>query len=185
MHNSSWKIAFLLLLAVNIIVLAGLFILSRPKDWPEEEKIEINEKSNYEVSLTREALESAMREGLERSGSDIRFSVADGFYFRIPVDAYGIRSELVLKTRPLAYKDGTVHMKLERLNFGHLPLPEGAALSMAASAVDVRGLTLVPSQREIVLDPNAFMPEHVGTFRAKLLDVDNHRYVFEGNLGAN
>ncbi|MFR9296858.1 MAG: DUF2140 family protein, partial [Aedoeadaptatus pacaensis] len=102
MHNSSWKIAFLLLLAVNIIVLVGLFILSRPKERPKEEEIVINEKSNYEVSLTREALESAMREGLERSGSDIRFSVADGFYFRIPVEAYGMRSELVLKSNPTA-----------------------------------------------------------------------------------
>ncbi len=185
MHNCPWKIAFLLLLAINLILLIGLFILSRPEDMPEEEETANIEKSNYEITLTKEALENALRRGLKESGSDARFSIADGFYFRIPVDAYGIRSELVLKTRPLAYKDGTVHMKLERLNFGHLPLPEGAALSMAASAVDVRGLTLVPSQREIVLDPNAFMPEHVGTFRAKLLDVDNHRYVFEGNLGAN
>lgn len=185
MHNSSWKIAFLLLLAVNLIVLVGLFILSRPKDRPEEEEIVINEKSNYEVSLTREALESAMREGLERSGSDIRFSVADGFYFRIPVQAYGMKSELVLKTRPVAHEDGTVHMKLERLNLGRLPLPEGAALSMAQEAVSIPGLKLLPAQREIVLDPNAFMPEHMGTLRAKVLDVKNHRYVFEGNLGAN
>ncbi|WP_077074830.1 DUF2140 family protein [Aedoeadaptatus urinae] len=184
MHNSSWKIAFLLLLAVNIIVLAGLYILSRPKDRPEEEEIEINEKSNYEVSLTKEALESAMREGLERSGSDIRFSVADGFYFRIPVEAYGMRSELVLKTNPIAYKDGTVHMKVERLNLGSLLLPEGAALSLAQAAVDVEGLKLLPAQKEIVLDPNAFMPEHMGTLRAKVLDVKNDRYVFEGNLGA-
>lgn len=183
MHNSSWKIAFLLLLAVNIIVLLGLFILSRPEDRPEEE-IVINEKSNYEVSLTREALESAMREGLARSGSDIRFSVADGFYFRIPVEAYGVRSELVLKTTPMAHKDGTVHMKVERLNLGSLLLPEGAALSLAQAAVDVEGLRLLPSQKEIVLDPNAFVPEHMGTLRAKVLDVKNGRYVFEGNLGA-
>ena len=101
------------------------------------------------------------------------------------MEAYGIKTELVLKTEPLAYKDGTVHMKLERLNFGRLPLPEGMALSMAAPAVTIPGLKLLPAQREIVLDPNAFMPEHFGTLRAKILDVKNHRYVFEGNLGAN
>lgn len=184
MHNSSWKIAFLLLLAVNVIVLVALFILSRPKDRPEEEENVINEKSNYEVNLTREAFENTMRRGLERSGSDVRFSIADGFYFRIPVEVYGIRSELVLKTNPTAYKDGTVHMKVERLNLGSLLLPEGAALSLAQSSVDVEGLKLVPAQKEIILDPNAFVPEHVGTLRAKVLDVKNDRYVFEGNLGA-
>ena len=185
MHNCPWKIAFLLLLAVNLIVLMGLFIFSRPEDLPQEEQTAAIEKSNYEITLTKEALESAMRRGLKESGSDARFSIADGFYFRIPVQAYGMKSELVLKTQPVADKDGTVHMKLERLNLGHLPLPEEAALSMAASTVAIDGLKLLPAQREIVLDPNAFMPEHMGTLRAKVLDVKNHRYVFEGNLGAN
>ena len=185
MHNCPWKIAFLLLLAVNIIVLLGLFLFSRPEDLPQEEETAATEQSNYEITLTKEALESAMRRGLKESGSDARFSIADGFYFRIPVEAYGVKSELVLQTRPVAHEDGTVHMKLERLNLGRLPLPEGAALAMAQEAVSIRGLTLSPAQREIVLDPNAFMPEHMGTLRAKVLDVENHRYVFEGNLGAN
>lgn len=185
MHNCPWKIAFLLLLAVNLIVLLGLFLFSRPEDLPQEEETAIIEKSNYEITLTKEALESALRRGLKESGSDARFSIADGFYFRIPVQAYGMKSELVLKTQPVAHEDGTVHMKLERLNLGRLPLPEGAALSMAQEAVSIPGLKLLPTQREIVLDPNAFMPEHMGTLRAKVLDVKNHRYVFEGNLGAN
>lgn len=185
MHNCPWKIAFLLLLAVNLLLLIGLYVLSRPEDLPQEEETAVIEKSNYEITMTKEALESAIRRGLKESESDARFSIADGFYFRIPVEAYGIKTELVLKTEPLAYKDGTIHMKLERLNFGRLPLPEGMALSMAAPAVTIPGLKLLPAQREIVLDPNAFMPEHFGTLRAKILDVKNHRYVFEGNLGAN
>lgn len=171
MHNCPWKIAFLLLLAVNLFLLAGLFILSRPEDLPPAEEAAAIEKSNYEITLTKEALESVMRRGLKENGSDARFSVADGFYFRIPVEAYGMKSELVLKTQPVAGADGTVHMKLERLNLGRFPLPEGAALSMAKDAVAIPGLTLLPAQREIVLDPNAFMPEHLGTLRAKVLDV--------------
>ena len=118
MHNCPWKIAFLLLLAVNLIVLLGLFLLSRPEDLPQEEETAATEKSNYEITLTKEALESALRRGLKESGSDARFSIADGFYFRIPVQAYGMKSELVLKTRPVAHEDGNRAHEIGALKFG-------------------------------------------------------------------
>ena len=88
MHNCPWKIAFLLLLAVNLLLLIGLYVLSRPEDLPQEEETAVIEKSNYEITMTKEALESAIRRGLKESASDARFSIADGFYFRIPVEAY-------------------------------------------------------------------------------------------------
>ncbi|MDY3118511.1 MAG: DUF2140 family protein [Peptoniphilus sp.] len=185
MHNSMWKVAFLLLLTVNIFVLAGLFLLTRPRATNGEEDAVINEKSDYEVILTKEALETAVNRGLKESGSGVRFSVADGFYFRIPVEAYGVKSTLVLKTAPSADKEGAVCMKVERLNLGSLPLPEGAGLSLAGSAVNVHGLRLLPAKKEIVLNPGVFLPEQAGNLRAKVLDIENERYVFEGNLGAN
>ena len=46
MHNCPWKIAFLLLLAVNLIVLLGLFLFSRPEDLHQEEETAAIEKSN-------------------------------------------------------------------------------------------------------------------------------------------
>ena len=47
MHNCPWKIAFLLLLAVNLLLLIGLYILSWPEDLPQEEETAVIEKSNY------------------------------------------------------------------------------------------------------------------------------------------
>lgn len=186
MHKSRWKTAFFLLLAVDFALLGALFFATKKASEPLPEKREIRTETGvgaYEIALTGSALESFVNRGLRASGSEVDFRIEDDFYVTAPVSAYGIESVLNLRLKPYAPGDGYIHMVIVSFDVGNLNLPVELSLALVSTAIDRKGLYVDGQKEEIILDPDAFLPQNFGTVKATRLDTRQDRYYFEGQLG--
>ena len=157
MHKSPWKLAFFMLLGLNILFALFLFTATRPKE-----------------------------DMAEKSGEGARFSIDKTFNFTVPVEAYGFKSQLIVRALPSVTSDGRMRMAIQRVDLGRLPLPEEASLALFSRVINREGMAVDVSRREIRFDPAALFEGAVeGDFRVKELNVKEDRYVFEGQLGVS
>lgn len=187
MHKSPWKLAFFMLLGLNILFALFLFTATRPKeDMAELPEKKIASRPSMELRLNGEGFQTLVNRELEKSGEGARFSIDNAFNFTVPVEAYGFKSQLIVRALPSVTSDGRMRMAIQRVDLGRLPLPEEASLALFSRVMNREGMAVDVSRREIRFDPAALFDGAVeGDFRVKELNVKEDRYVFEGQLGVS
>lgn len=129
LERNKWKVSFIILIAINVLVILSLLVLILlPNDKTiEEEQNQTNSTVPFEVSTNKSDLTKLINFYLEKEGLngpihyEINLSNEVELFGYLPVFGNDVEMKLTFEAEPL--KNGDIMLKQNSISVGQLPLP--------------------------------------------------------------
>ncbi|MBD1381591.1 YpmS family protein [Metabacillus arenae] len=126
-----WKLAFVLLLSVNVLVIAAAGILVYFPSSSPQSFINHNNKGgetvDFSVSSSKESLNKLINHYLvkEANADELNYKILldDKVYLLGQIQAFGNNIDVTLAFNPIVKEDGNMRLAVEELSLGRLQLP--------------------------------------------------------------
>jgi len=157
--KNKWKIGFLVLLAINFIIVAVILIsvLTPPKD-TKIQKLSSNEKDyvSFYIKSNKEDLNQLIQYYLKKeapkSPIDYHIVLADEVELYGSIPFFGDELKMRLTFEPQAKKNGDLVLKQKSISVGRLHLPVPYVMKMISDNYKLpRGVQILPDDRMVYI----------------------------------
>ncbi|MDA7025701.1 YpmS family protein [Bacillus sp. CLL-7-23] len=179
---NKWKSLFFILMAVNLIILIGSFILmllpsdkKKPADPPPSE-YELN------VTSTRESLSAFINSYLEKKSStdhDYKIEIDDEVHIVGTIRAFSSTVDATVSFQPTVKENGDVVLDVTRFSIGKLNVPISAVLKYMDQYYDLPNFVHILSNAKEIRVHMSEMPLETGQYlKAKRINLKKDQIEF-------
>lgn len=177
-----WKNLFLILAAVNVIILAGIFILVFMPGGQKEPSRPTPSEYQLNVTSTKESLAAFINTYLEKESSpdlDYQIEIDDEFHIVGAIRAFSSTVDARVSFRPTVEKNGDVVLDVTRFSIGKLNVPISMVLNYMAQFYDLPDFVHVRSDDKEIQVRLSEMPLKNGMYvKAKDIDLEKDQIEF-------
>ncbi|HIW12122.1 MAG TPA: YpmS family protein [Candidatus Salinicoccus stercoripullorum] len=173
-----WKWLFIILLAANIIAVAGLvYLLSGSYTAPGEVDNYSGGNSDMEIQMTNEAVEALIMESIDDDSLSLDISES-GIGLNSRNNVYGISVDASFQIEPVATGD-TIVFEVSDIDIENIPLPQDALYSIIRSQSDLpEGISFSEDERALIIDTSLFDEAAGFDVRVDSIDYQNNEWYF-------
>lgn len=155
-----WRMAFIILLLLNIAAVAAFFFLiTSPADDFEiqpEAVSDVPVGHNLTVQATKADFEglanSYIQQEMANAPVPLSLAVGDDVGLSTEVDIFSITLPILLKFEPFVQEDGNLLLKQKSIEVGMLDIPAETALKLLRDSVELPGfMEVFPAEEEVLL----------------------------------
>lgn len=182
---NKWKIAFLALASIVILIIVSFIYLAiSPTDYTELPKANTYPEENVLiVQTTTKEFESIaqkyLADAVKDQAMDVRLKVEDQIYIFSELIIFGITLPIQMDFDPVVY-DGNIRLQQTKVHVGKKDIPPRTVLKLLNDAVDFPDWIVVrPNEEEIYIDLSRLNIADGNRVRAKEIDLVGDKILLE------
>lgn len=187
-QRSKWFWAFWVLLVIIITTLfSGMLLALQPGKPTNNQNINNSATNSFDVVLTKEQINRLAEHYLpavkKPANSKLGFVIDKHANIYGTVTVLGQALDVGISMDPKVDKNGNITLDARKINVGQLSLPAGLVLGIFKRTYQLpTWVNIEPRQQKIVLELNQLQAINGLHFKAKTIDIQDNRFVFEGKV---